>query len=143
MLGTRIVARAPADGYTLLMPNNGIVIAPHVTKDAGFAPLKDFEAVTMLSLQPMVLITHPSLPVKSVKELIGYAKAHPNEINFATSGAASFGHLATERFMHESGIKMTHIPYKGQGPITQALVTGEVKLMLSTTSSQMNQFIKE
>ena len=142
MLGTRLVARAPADGYTLLMPNNALAISPHVAKDAGFTP-NDFAPISMVSLQPMVMVTNPGVPAQSVQQLIDYAKANPNKIEYATSGAASFGHLATELFMRRSGVTMTHIPYKGQGPITQALLTGEVKLQISTTSAQMNQFVKE
>ncbi len=142
MLGTRLVARAPADGYTLLMPNNALAISPHISKDAAFTAA-DFAPVTMVSLQPMVLVTHPSLPVKSVQELVTHVKAHPKAVNYGTAGPASFGHLATELFMKQAGIDMTHIPYKGQGPVTQALLSGEVTVMLSTTSSQMNQFVKE
>lgn len=142
MVATRFVARAPADGYTLLMPNNALAISPHVSKDAGFTP-NDFAPISMVSLQPMVLVTNPSVPAQSVQQLIDYAKANPNKIEYATSGAASFGHLATEFFMRQAGVQMTHIPYKGQGPITQALLTGEVKLQISTTSAQMNQFVKE
>lgn len=142
MLGTRLVARAPADGYTLLMPNNALAISPHISKDAGFSAA-DFTPVTMVSAQPMVLVTHPSLPVKSVRELIAHVKANPKAVNYGTAGPASFGHLATEMFNRQAGIEMTHIPYKGQGPVTQALLSGDVKVMLSTTSSQMNQLVKE
>lgn len=142
MLGTRQVARAPADGYTLLMPNNALAISPHVARDAGFSP-RDFAPVSMVSLQPMVLITNPVLPVQTVAQLIAYAKANPNQIEYATAGPASFGHLATELFLRQAGVQMTHIPYKGIGPIAQALLTGEVKMLLSTTSAQMNQFVKD
>jgi tripartite-type tricarboxylate transporter receptor subunit TctC len=142
MLGTRLVARAPADGYTLLMPNNALAISPHVSKDAGFAT-RDFVAVSMVSLQPMVLVTNPTLPVQTVQQLIDYAKANPNKIEFGTAGPASFGHLATELFQRQAGLQMVHIPYKGQGPVTQAMLTGEVKVLISTTSAQMNQFVKE
>lgn len=142
MLGTRLAARAPADGYTLVMPNNALAISPHASKEAGFTA-RDFVPITMVSVQPMVLVTHPSLPATNVQQLIEYARANPGKIDYATSGAASFGHLATELFQRQAGITMTHIPYKGQGPITQAMLTGEVKLLISTTSAQMNQFVKE
>ncbi len=142
MLGTRLAARAPADGYTLVMPNNALAISPHASKEAGFTA-RDFAPITMVSLQPMVLVTHPSLPATNVQQLLDYARANPGKIDYATSGAASFGHLATELFQRQAGIAMTHIPYKGQGPITQAMLTGEVKLLISTTSAQMNQFVKE
>jgi len=135
VLGTKFVAKAPANGYTLLFPNNGLVISPQV--------LKDFAPVSLVSLQPMILAINPSVPAKSVQELIDYAKANPRKLDFATAGPASFGHLATELFSRRAGIEMTHIPYKGQAPTTQAILTGESKVLLSTSSSQMNAFIKE
>ena len=142
MLATRLVARAPADGYTLLMPNNALAISPHVSKDAGFT-IKDFAPISMVSLQPMVFVTHPSVPAQNIQQFIDYAKANPGKIEYASTGTASFGHLATEFFIRQAGVEMVHIPYKGQGPITQAMLTGEVKLLISTTSAQMNQFVKE
>ena len=143
VLGTKFVAKAPANGYTLLFPNNGLVISPQVSKDADYAPLKDFAPVSLVSLQPMILVVNPSVPAKTVQELIDYAKANPGKLDFATAGPASFGHLATELFSRRAGIQMTHIPYKGQAPTTQAILTGESKLLLSTSSSQMNAFIKD
>jgi tripartite-type tricarboxylate transporter receptor subunit TctC len=142
IVGTKLVANAAPDGHTLLMPNNALAITPHVSKDAGWT-IKDFAPVSMVSLQPMVLITNPMLPVQTVAQLVDYAKANPGKIDYATSGPASFGHLATELFMRQAGIQMTHIPYKGTAPIAQALLTGEVKLLLSTTTSQMNQYVKD
>lgn len=142
MVGTKFVANAPADGYTLLMPNNALAISPHVSKDAGWS-IKSFAPVTMVSLQPMVLITNPVIPAQNVEQFIAYAKANPGKINFATAGPASFGHLATELFMRQAGIQMTHIPYKGTAPIGQAMLTGEVQVLISTTTSQMNQYVKE
>ncbi|WP_398493133.1 Bug family tripartite tricarboxylate transporter substrate binding protein [Variovorax sp.] len=143
VLGTKFVAKAPANGYTLLFPNNGLVISPQVSKEADYAPLKDFAPVSLVSLQPMILAINPSVPAKSVQELIDYAKANPRKLDFATAGPASFGHLATELFSRRAGVEMTHIPYKGQAPTTQAILTGESKVLLSTSSSQMNAFIKE
>ena len=143
MLGTKLVARAPADGYTLLFPNNGLVISPHITKDAGYAPLTDFAPVSLVSLQPMVLVTHPAVPAKTVREFIDYAKANPGKINYATAGPASFGHLASVLFARTAGVTLEHIPYKGQAPTTQAVLAGEVQMLLSTSSAQMNAFIKE
>ncbi len=143
VLGTKLVAKAPADGYTLLFPNNGLVISPQVSKDANYAPLKDFAPVSLVSLQPMILVVNPTVPAKNVREFIDYAKANPGKLEFATAGPASFGHLATELFSRRAGIEMVHIPYKGQAPTTQAILTGESKVLLSTSSSQMNAFIKE
>lgn len=142
MVGTRLVAAAAPDGHTLLMPNNALAISPHVSKDAGWT-VKDFAPVSMASLQPMVLITNPVIPAQSIEQFVAYARANPGKINFATSGPASFGHLATELFMRQAGVQMTHIPYKGTAPIAQALLTGEVQVLISTTTSQMNQYVKE
>ncbi len=140
MLGTKLVARAPADGYTLLFPNNGLVISPHISKDAGYAPLTDFAPVSLVSLQPMVLVINPAVPARNVRELLDYAKANPGKINYASAGPASFGHLSTLLLARDAGVKMEHIPYKGQAPTTQAVLTGEVQMLMTTTSSQMNGF---
>lgn len=143
MLGAKLVARAPADGYTLLFPNNGLVISPHITKDAGYAPLTDFAPVSLVSLQPMVLVVNPSVPARTLPEFIAYARANPGKINYASAGPASFGHLATVQFARAAGLALEHIPYKGQAPTTQAVLSGEVQMLLSTSSAQMNAFIQE
>jgi tripartite-type tricarboxylate transporter receptor subunit TctC len=142
MVGTQLVARAPADGYTLLMPNNALAISPHISKDAAWT-IRDFAPVSMMSLQPMVLITNPGVPAQNVQQFIEYAKANPGKLNYGSAGPASFGHLATELFMQQAGIKMTHIPYKGMGPVTQAILSGEVQVLLSTASGQFNQFVND
>ncbi len=143
MLGARLVARAPADGYTLLFPNNGLVISPHISNDAGCAPLADFAPMSLVSLQPMVVVVNPTVPAKTVRELLDPAKANPGKINCASAGPASFGHLSTLLFARNAGVSMEHIPYKGQAPTAQAVLTGEVHVLLTTSSSQMNGFIKE
>lgn len=143
VLGTKVVASAPADGYTLLFPNNALVISPQISAAANYDPLKDFAAVSLVSQQPMVLSVNPSVPAKSVRELIDYAKANPKKLNYATAGIASFGHLATELFSQRAGIEMVHVPYKGAAPTTQAIVADEVQVLLTTLTSQMNAFIKE
>ncbi|GAP37915.1 tripartite tricarboxylate transporter substrate binding protein [Piscinibacter sakaiensis] len=143
VLGTKLVARAPADGYTLLFPNNGLVISPLVSKEASYAPLKDFVPVSLVSLQPMVLVINSAVPATTTQQFIDYAKARPGQIEYASAGPASFGQLSSELFARRSGIKLVHIPYKGQAPTTQAVLTGEVKMLLSTTSPQLNGFVKE
>lgn len=142
IVGTKLVASAPADGHTLLMPNNALSISPHLTKDANWT-IRSFSPVSMLTLQPMVLITNSMLPARTVEEFIAYVKANPGKVNFGTAGPASFGHLATEQFMRQAGVKMTHIPYKGVGPVTQALLTGEIQVLISTSSAQLGEFVKE
>ena len=143
VLGTKLVANAPADGYTMLFPNNGLVISPQVNKAANYDPLKDFAAVSLVSLQPLILMTNPSVPASNMKEFVDYAKASPKKLNYASAGPGSFGHLATELLSQRAGIEMVHVPYKGLAPTTQALVANEVQILLSTTSGQMNAFVKE
>ena len=143
LIGTRYVARSPADGYTLLFQTGAHVIVPHVSRNPGVDPLGDFEPVALVASQPFVLVTHPSVPARTVKEFIDFVRANPGKIDYGSSGASSFGRLATEQFMRMAGIDMVHIPYKGMGPITTAMVTGEVKAMISSTSPQVNQFVKE
>jgi tripartite-type tricarboxylate transporter receptor subunit TctC len=143
MIATRSVARAPADGYTLLMQTNGLIISPNIYKDAGYAALEDFEPIVLLASQPFVLASNSSLPVRSVKELIDYAKANPGRVKFGSSGPASYGRIATELFMQQAGITMTHIPYKGVADINMALLRGEVDIMLSATSPQFTDYVKE
>jgi len=143
VLGTRMVARAAPDGYTLLFPNNGLVISPQVSKDANYAPLKDFAPISLVSVQPMVLVVNPAVPATSVQQFIDYAKANPGKVEYASAGPASFGQLASELFARRAGLSLLHVPYKGQAPTTQAVMTGEVKMLLSTTSPQLNGLAKE
>jgi tripartite-type tricarboxylate transporter receptor subunit TctC len=143
VLGTKLVAKAAPDGYTLLFPNNGLVISPQVSKEANYAPLKDFAPVSLVSLQPMVLVINPSVPATTTQQFIDYAKANPGKVEYASAGPASFGQLSSELFARRAGISLLHVPYKGQAPTTQAVLTGEVKMLLSTTSPQLNAFAKE
>ncbi len=143
VIGTKLVARAAPDGYTLLFPNNGLVISPQVSKDANYAPLKDFAPVSLVSLQPMVLVINPGVPATTTQQFIDYAKANHGKVEYASAGPASFGQLSSELFARRAGISIVHIPYKGQAPTTQAVLTGEVKMLLSTTSPQLNGFVKE
>lgn len=143
VIGTKMVARAAPDGYTLLIPNNGLVISPQVSKEANYAPLKDFAPVSLISLQPMVLVINPGVPATTVQQFIDYAKANPGKVEYASAGPASFGQLSSELFARRAGISLVHIPYKGQAPTTQAVLTGEVKMLLSTTSPQLNGLVKE
>ncbi|HMN80017.1 MAG TPA: tripartite tricarboxylate transporter substrate binding protein [Burkholderiaceae bacterium] len=141
-LGAQLVANSPADGHTLLFPNNALVITPHISKDAGYA-LKDFAPVAMVSVSPMVLVVNPALAVNNVGELVSLARREPGRIEYASAGTASFGHLATEMLSRTAGIRMLHVPYKGQAPATLAVMSGEAKVLLTTSSAQMNGYIKD
>lgn len=141
-LAAQLVANSPPDGHTLLFPNNALVITPHLNKDAGYA-LKDFAPVAMVSVSPMVLVVNPALPVNNVAELVALARREPGRIEYASAGTASFGHLATEMLSRTAGIKMLHVPYKGQAPTTLAVMSGEAKVLMTTSSAQMNGYIKD
>jgi len=142
-IGTAQVAHAAPDGYTLIFGNNGpSAIVPLIQKDVGYDPIKDFAPVSLVSIAPMTLVAHPSVPAGNVKELIAYANAQPNGVEYATAGAGSLGHLATELFGKEAGIKLVHVPYKGQGPSTMAVLNGEVKMLLTTSSDTQDAAVR-
>ena len=134
------VVRAKADGYTLFFVNNGnLAVVPYVVKDANYDGLKDFTSIALVSSAPMVAVVPASLPVNDLRGFIDYAKANP--VAYATAGIGSFGHLASELFANRAGLKMTHVPYKGQAPTTNAVLGGEVQLLITTPSGAMNEFI--
>jgi len=126
-IGAAQVAHAAPDGYTLIFGNNGpSAIVPLIQKDVGYDPIKDFAPVSLVSIAPMTLVVHPTVPANTVKELIAYANAQPNGVEYATAGAGSLGHLATELFGKEAGIKLVHVPYKGTGPALIDLIGGHI-----------------
>lgn len=128
-IGTEIVAKAPADGHTLLFNTNAtIVINPHLGKIA-FDPLRDFAPVTQAATLPFALLLHPSVPAKSVSELLALIRARPGEFNYGSSGNGGGAHLAGESLRHMAKLNMTHVPYKGAAPALVALLGGEVKFM--------------
>lgn len=140
VLAAREVIRAAPDGYTLFFVNNGnLAVVPFVAKDAGYDGAKDFTPIAMVSTAAMVAVVPEALPVNDLRGFIDYAKKNPT--TYATAGIGSFGHLASELFASKAGIKMTHVPYKGQAPTTQAVLTGEVQLLITTSSGAMNDFI--
>src|SRR5690606_29444985 len=110
-IASEIVAKSPPDGYTLLANSSGITITPSLMK-LGYDAHKDLMPVTMVFISPGVLVVHPSLPVKSVKELIAFAKTRPNELFYSSSGQGSAQHLSMALFCQMTGVKMTHVPYK-------------------------------
>jgi tripartite-type tricarboxylate transporter receptor subunit TctC len=133
VIGATLAARAPGDGYTLFL--GGITtfgVAPSVHKNLPFDPVRDFLPVTMATRQSILLMTHPSLPVKSVKEFIALAKARPGEINYASSGPGGSGHMAGELFKLVTGVNLVHIPYKGAPPALNDLIAGQVQVMFGT-----------
>ena len=130
--GTEYVARAAPDGYTLLMGTTTVIITPPALfPKLSYDPLKDLSPVSPIASGSYVLIVHPSVPARSVKELIALAKAHPGQLNFASSGPGDTNHLSGELFQIEAGITMTHVPYKGAAPGTLSVIMGETDLMFS------------
>jgi tripartite-type tricarboxylate transporter receptor subunit TctC len=127
-IGSDFVAKSKPDGYTLLLTASPFVISPHVYKNMPYDALTDFAPVIRIATGPYVLVVHPSLGVKSVKELIALAKKQPGKIDFASSGNGGAQHLVTELFMYMAGIKLNHVPYKGSGPAQQDLMSGIVKM---------------
>ena len=143
-IGVEVAARASPDGYTLLLGNIGtMAINPGLYLKFLIKPVNDLIAITQLVDVPGSLVVHPALPANSVKELIEYAKAHQGKLNFGSPGTGSANQLEMEFFMRATGIKMTHIPYKGgAGPAAVALLGNEVQLMFVTLSSSIN-FVKQ
>jgi tripartite-type tricarboxylate transporter receptor subunit TctC len=129
MIGSEIVAKSPRDGYTLMVNGANFVTSPTLYAKALYDPIKDFEAISLLAHAPNILVVHPSLPVKSVRELITFAKARPGDILFAGSGSGSTPHLAGELFKTLTATKMVHVPYRGTGPAITAILSGEVSTM--------------
>ena len=140
-LGATAAARAAPDGHTLLIVPSGFAVNPSIYKNLPFDSTRDLAPVTQLASNPSVLAVHPSFPPRSVQELIALAKARPNEINYASSGNGSPPHLMTELFKLMSGTRMNHVPYKGGGPATVAVVAGEVPVYV-LAPAQASPFLK-
>lgn len=131
-------ARAPADGYTLFSAANGtIAIAPHFLK-LPYDVKKDLAPVGLIGVSPLALMVHPSLPVRSVKELIALAKARPGTINFGSSGQGATGHLSGELFKMMAGINIVHVPYRGAAPAAIAVISGEIAMLFSGVSANLH-----
>ena len=133
IIGSEIVARAPPDGYTMLMAPGAFATNPSAYKKMPFDALRDFAPITQTLLVPNLIVVHPSLPVYSVKDLIALAKARPGEILYGSAGHGTQPHLTMELFLMMAGIRMNHVPYKGGAPGITDLVGGQIAVM--TTSS--------
>ena len=139
-IGADKVAKAPADGYTLLMGHIGtLAVTPSLYARLPYDPLRAFAAVAWVARVPNVLVVHPSVPAKTVQELIAYAKANPNKINYGSGGNGSAAHIATEYFKLQTGTQMQHVPYKGTAPAVTDLVAGQIQLMFTGVPAVMNQ----
>jgi tripartite-type tricarboxylate transporter receptor subunit TctC len=131
-IGCDLAAKSPADGYTLLVGNMTPIAAnPSLYSKLSYDSIRDFAGVSLVAAGPNVLVVNPSLPVKSVQELIAYAKANPGKLNFGSGGAGSPAHLAGELFKTLTGVAMTHVPYKGTVLSVNDLIAGQVQLVFS------------
>jgi len=139
VIGTEIVARAAPDGYTLLVIAASFTATPALHPKLPFDSQRDFAPIVVLSAFPNLLVVHPSVPVKTLQELLALARARPGFLNFGTSGAATGTHMSMEMFMHMTGTKMVHVPYKGGAPSVQALMSGEVQVNMATISTALPQ----
>jgi tripartite-type tricarboxylate transporter receptor subunit TctC len=135
MIGAELVARAPADGYTLLVVPATHAVNPSLYRKIAFDTVRDFTPVSLVAEGPFILVVHPSLPVRSVQELVALARRRPNELNYASAGVGGLPHLAGELFKSTAGVKMNHIPYKGAAPATIDLVAGHVTIMFNNMLS--------
>lgn len=135
LVGTQIVAKAPADGYTILAMANTFAAVPAVLAKPGYDAVKDFAGVTQTCRLPQVLVVTPSLPVRSVKELIALARARPGELVYASAGLGSTGHFAAELFNKQAGVKMLHVPYKGNAPAIVDVIAGHVMMIYDQVST--------
>jgi tripartite-type tricarboxylate transporter receptor subunit TctC len=129
-LGAAYVARAKPDGYTLFLATTAHTIAPSIYDSLTYDFVKDFVPITMVASVPHVLIVNPTLPVKSVAELIQYAKAHPGQLNFGSAGIGATDHLSVELFARQAGIKVEHVPYKGDDPMMTDLLGGRLQMAM-------------
>ena len=137
-LAAEVVAHAAPDGQTLFAVATGTaVISPQTFKQLSYDPIKDFEYISLFAITQNVLVVHPSLPVKSVKEFLAYAKANPGKLNMANAGSASQSHLACVLFTHMAGIDVVHVPYKSGPPALSDLVAGQVSFMLENMPGTM------
>jgi len=127
-IAAEIAAKAAPDGYTLMFANSSIAISPAVYQKLAFDPVKDFLPISMVSSYPFALVVHPSLPATSVKELVALGKAKPGALTYSSAGAGTMSHLAMELFSLRTGIKLTHLPYKGAAPASIGLLSGEAQL---------------
>ena len=141
-IAAQSVARSPADGYTLLFMSSTLVVNVSLYPKLAFNVLADFAAVTPTVDMPCILSVHPSLPVKSVKELIALAKARPAEISYGSAGSGSATHLATELFKTMAGIDLLHVPYKGSGPATTDFLGGHVQVLFVCSVAQVKENVK-
>jgi tripartite-type tricarboxylate transporter receptor subunit TctC len=142
ILGAELAARAAPDGYTIFMASNtSMSINPNLHAKLPYDPIKDFAPITRIATAANMLVVHPSMPVRSVKELAVFAKARPDQLNYGSSGSGTPAHLAGVMFNEAAGVKLVHVPYRGSSPALTAILSGETQLMFGTLTSSL-QFVR-
>jgi tripartite-type tricarboxylate transporter receptor subunit TctC len=135
-IGATLVARAPADGYTLLVGYSMFHVGnPSMFRNLAWDPIRDFASVAMVAVSPHVVAVHPSVPVHTLKELVDLAKKEPGKLNYASPGSGSVPHVGMELFKQQTGADFTHVPYKGAGPAMQDVIAGNVQVTVATPPS--------
>jgi tripartite-type tricarboxylate transporter receptor subunit TctC len=139
-IGAEEVARSEPDGYTLLFTTGSVIVTnPLLYKKLSYDPVRDFRMLAIVSDSPLVMEVHPSVPARTLAELVAYAKQNPGKINFGSGGVGATVHLAGEMFKQVAGIQMTHVPYKGTGPALTDLLAGNIQLMFDSVSTVLPQ----
>ena len=133
-IGATFVAKSPADGYTIMVYSATLVANAHLYKKLPYDALKDFTGITPVARLVGLISVHPSMPVRTIKELIALAKARPSDISYGSAGVGAFQHLSTSLFTHMANIQMVHVPYKGGGPASIAIAGGEIQVLLTPIS---------
>ncbi len=141
MIGLEMLAAAPPDGYTLCLMSVSQFLDATLADKFVFDAKKDFTPLSELAAVPLILVANPSTNIKTLKDLVDYAKAHPNELNYSSGGTGGITHFAMEAFLKKAGIKVTHVPYKGSGPAVADLLAGHVQLSFSTPAG-INAYVK-
>jgi tripartite-type tricarboxylate transporter receptor subunit TctC len=135
LLGTHLVAKSAPDGYTLLAMANTFAVVPSIMSNPGYDPMKDFAGVSQTCLVPQVLVVNTALPVRSLKQLVALAKSRPGEMSYASAGVGGTGHMAAALFGSHAGLKMLHVPYKGNAQAIVDVISGQVTMMFDQVST--------
>jgi tripartite-type tricarboxylate transporter receptor subunit TctC len=141
-IGAQLVAKATADGYTILYNTSSITLSPALYKSVSYDVQKDFAPVALVAVVPLALVVHPSIPANNVKEFVAYAKAHPGKLSYGSAGNGNVTHLGAFQFVQANGIEATHVPYKGSAPADVDLVGGQIQFMTDTVNSVMS-FVRD